>query len=328
MRSAFLLRPTPYAGESLSSWRHRAYRANGYWSVPLTLFKYQRDPDILPSPPDLLALSEMFGISDGLLRSLDIDPLLRAMLKPHYKSSYTRWLLPRLGNLVGPRFCPLCLLEDNDAFFRASWRWAFVTRCERHACLLQNCCTQCHALVWPVCCILPHSQITWRGDLRRCMRCNELLTSTLPNATLGNTEVIAGRSLWGALSSDKVPELTGQCTNACELLNAMWLLCQILLKHGSSYQAASLRKHTKRMQIQVERLRPEDAESVIEVAFASLQNWPDGFVKLCKREDLKLSSFETTRLRYPSWFEHTIHTQLSRSNKSKSSSQVAPQLMS
>lgn len=47
----------------------------------------------------------------------------------------------RLG--YGLQFCPCCLAEDAEPYFRLAWRVAFYTYCPKHQCMLLDRCPQC-----------------------------------------------------------------------------------------------------------------------------------------------------------------------------------------
>ncbi|WP_321150951.1 TniQ family protein [Aeromonas jandaei] len=47
----------------------------------------------------------------------------------------------------GMQYCPLCLGEDKEPYYRLSWRLAFYTFCPRHQTLLLD---RCHACGAPV----------------------------------------------------------------------------------------------------------------------------------------------------------------------------------
>lgn len=45
----------------------------------------------------------------------------------------------------GLMFCPGCLAEDKEPYFRRRWRLALNTVCPRHRCMLLDCCPACQA---------------------------------------------------------------------------------------------------------------------------------------------------------------------------------------
>jgi TniQ len=64
----------------------------------------------------------------------------------------TSWIMPvgvyhRTRNQFGLQFCPLCLEEDKEPYFRRRWRLAFIVSCERHHTLLHDRCPRCGAAV-------------------------------------------------------------------------------------------------------------------------------------------------------------------------------------
>ncbi|MCP9493372.1 MAG: TniQ family protein [Pyrinomonadaceae bacterium MAG19_C2-C3] len=62
----------------------------------------------------------------------------------------TKWVLPvgvyhRKRTLFGLQYCPQCLAEDSEPYFRRKWRLAFVCVCEKHQIILRDCCSKCEA---------------------------------------------------------------------------------------------------------------------------------------------------------------------------------------
>lgn len=53
----------------------------------------------------------------------------------------------RKRNAYGMQFCPQCLAEDEEPYFRRSWRIAFNTVCSHHQVMLHDRCPQCDAPV-------------------------------------------------------------------------------------------------------------------------------------------------------------------------------------
>ena len=53
----------------------------------------------------------------------------------------------RTRRQFGLQYCPLCLAEDEEPYFRRKWRLAFVVSCERHHTLLHDRCPHCGSAV-------------------------------------------------------------------------------------------------------------------------------------------------------------------------------------
>lgn len=57
----------------------------------------------------------------------------------------TLQLFHRTRQGYGMQYCPVCLHEDEDPFFRKSWRVAFITTCPKHQCMMRDRCMACGA---------------------------------------------------------------------------------------------------------------------------------------------------------------------------------------
>lgn len=70
----------------------------------------------------------------------------------------------------GLQYCPHCLVEDPQPYFRRRWRLAWHVGCDRHRCLLADHCGHCRAPVEPHRCRARDEVQTicadCRGDLR------------------------------------------------------------------------------------------------------------------------------------------------------------------
>jgi hypothetical protein len=53
----------------------------------------------------------------------------------------------RVRTQYGLQFCPRCLAEDKEPYFRRRWRLAFVTVCVEHGVVLRDRCPRCGAAV-------------------------------------------------------------------------------------------------------------------------------------------------------------------------------------
>ncbi len=75
------------------------------------------------------------------------------LLYQHYRWSGSQyWLLPlKMVDTTfrhhGLQFCPQCLAEDAEPYFRKRWRVAFYTMCTKHQCMVHDRCPSCGAPV-------------------------------------------------------------------------------------------------------------------------------------------------------------------------------------
>ena len=86
------------------------------------------------------------NLEDALKTSLYLRALPISTLDRNVNTA--RWIT-RVNNIYTTRrayglcFCPLCLQEDKEPYFRVDWRLSFVTMCVKHNCLLQHRCPWC-----------------------------------------------------------------------------------------------------------------------------------------------------------------------------------------
>lgn len=138
---------TPQHDELLSSWLHRLAYANG----------------IAPRPfARVLGLNAgMWSASLDLKLPADVENLLRAHtgISPQglsamilTRSSLKPLLLPlrctgRRASSTWLQFCPRCLAEDAEPYFRRRWRLAIQVSCATHSCGLRDRCPSCRSRI-------------------------------------------------------------------------------------------------------------------------------------------------------------------------------------
>ena len=130
------IHPKPYDDELLSSWIVRLARAYG---VEPTKFWRQSSPD----PIDL-----QWPVLDYLPPEKLLSVLSKATATPPQRVLETTLLavgsvqfIPRMNALL--RYCPMCLSEDPEPYFRREWQMSAFRLCDRHNCLICCHCRQC-----------------------------------------------------------------------------------------------------------------------------------------------------------------------------------------
>jgi hypothetical protein len=149
----------PQPDELLSSWMIRLAHAHALKIHTFGRLLHGSDLQIWNRDIDRQAPEWLI---DGLCwntatsRERGYETTLRAyegILFPAYRDSYVlKWILPlqmyhqtRKG--YGLQFCPRCLVEDREPYFRKRWRVALYTYCSIHECLLHDRCPHCAAPV-------------------------------------------------------------------------------------------------------------------------------------------------------------------------------------
>lgn len=148
------IRPKPLVGEVLSSW---VSRTGAVADVSLQEFLRQRLPkkagyrfdlDKIEQPDFYEALAAGAGVTVEEARAtsyLSDEGLVYA----RRTFNNLEWIAPlsvagRRGRHYSIPFCPSCLAEDSEPFYRKRWRYAFAPLCPKHG-LLTNQCPHCHA---------------------------------------------------------------------------------------------------------------------------------------------------------------------------------------
>lgn len=147
----------PLPDELLSSWLVRLAHSHGLKVQTFcnllfgnTRQLWNRDIDRLAPDWLLQALSDrtgtpIEGIFQSTLRSYE------GWLYPKMRTSSTlQWITAlklhhRKFEGYGIQFCPQCLTEDSEPYFRKRWRVAFNTICVKHNCMLHDRCQNCGA---------------------------------------------------------------------------------------------------------------------------------------------------------------------------------------
>lgn len=138
---------TPQPEELLSSWLHRLAYANGVppkafarvlglsarmWSAALDLSLPADIADLLFAKtgitPDHLAAMSL---------AQDLPGQLLLPLRHNGHRDGSTWL----------QFCPRCLTEDAQPYFRRRWRLATRVSCTQHGCRLRDRCPSCHGCI-------------------------------------------------------------------------------------------------------------------------------------------------------------------------------------
>ena len=176
MRSHGGIELPPQPDELFSSWLSRIALTLGCDSLTLTGNIWPRwrvwmlDSDRGLPPGRAAELSNVLNIPENAYKDTWLYPIIAATTTlPLPKYSTWPWLLA-LGSRNRKRhgglsYCPVCLAQDKSPYYRRSWRLAWHTVCEKHACLLRDACPHCSAP------LEPHRLSISDKDLTTCARC-------------------------------------------------------------------------------------------------------------------------------------------------------------
>lgn len=316
----FLLRPRPFLDESISSWRQRTGFANGFWKFPT--FRSSRsatDPDRLPSLEEQEWLSENCCISPSAISELSIEARLAQFQNRDVFSPRFRWILMLgLHSESGPMFCPECLRTDEHPYFRAHWRYAFLTECPIHESPLIDRCPQCKQQIWPtVVKSLPKLK-PWRS-FTHCPHCH----FDLKSAQVQKTEMFSvSNELWRLLSSNGVPQKFASIPNLRDFFEGLWVLCQLLLRRSGQALLRQIPEEfgnepshpTKGLEL-IEGLASSQRRRIIASAYWLMEDWPERFLRVATIAGITKATFIPTSATNPAWLLETLDAELARHNK-------------
>ena len=153
--SVWPIHPQPYPNELLSSWLVRIAHANGLKVQTFCHLEFDSHYEVWNRDIDRLApdwLMRTIETKTGLSYKKILKTTLRSYQGKLYDKYNTAGQLPWLTTLKiyhrkrlghGLQFCPLCLAEDEEPYFRKLWRVAAQTFCIKHMVLMHDCCPEC-----------------------------------------------------------------------------------------------------------------------------------------------------------------------------------------
>lgn len=313
----FLIRPLPFADESLSSWRQRSGIENGFRVFPRPPgIRTRTDVDLLPNMEELKWLSDELALSPESIRSLTLEAIGDGVHKVFAATSRRPWVLPCTTTravTAGGVCCPKCLSEDPIPYFRLIWRFAFLTHCPIHGCLMVERCQNCGSPVWPA---NMRSLLSKRpSSFGACQICGADFQILLGE---GDECHRLSRALTKCATEKVIPRGVLQNATAPEFFGALWCLCQLFLRKSTHHLTHRIAVNGTAV------LLPDGLESKLESssiaartyaiskAFWLLEEWPKNFIDGTKMANLCKYHFAATWKHQPSWLSETIENQLSK----------------
>lgn len=315
----FLMRPMPLPGESLSSWRQRAGVANGFRKFPRPAGFYRRvEPDRWPAEEETRWLQDEFLIDAAEIRAISLEAIGNNIAEEFGKTAKLRWVVPianrKLG-IPGSGCCPLCLSEDEVPYFRSAWRFAFLTHCPNHGCLLMDSCPSCSSRLWPS--SVPNINQRALFDFRVCQACGSRLDRYVHKIDAWPSP---SRALWGCATNSVIPLEIGQAASAREVFAGVWSICQLMLRKSSLHAwkhlpiglvQKDLYSELFNGQGTVELLPTALRQHVVCAGYWLLTDWPNRFSEFAKASNLTRSHFSPTWRHHPNWLNEIVENSLS-----------------
>jgi len=150
--------PHPYPGECLSSWIVRTAHHNGLKIQTFSDLSFgkhnqiwNRDIDKLAPNFVLETMTKHCGVPLKSAKKTTLNLYVNRLFPKIKPSGILRWINPlvlhhRKHTAHGMQYCPICLSEDKEPYFRIAWRLSLYTFCPIHKVMMKDRC-QCGSSV-------------------------------------------------------------------------------------------------------------------------------------------------------------------------------------
>ena len=317
----------PHVGESLSSWRQRAGRENGFHLYPIPKSGLRRiDPDLGLVQVELGWLAAIHGVDIGEVHRASLRSFIGTLMPDDLLRHHPAWLLQSKNSQAeaanGPAYCVGCLRADKTPFFRLDWRVALYTECPIHAVALRDSCPHCGAGVWPH--GANQSRLFTHGSeaLNRCLKCRGLLTDVWPE-TVDPENAVRFRAILQSRVLALSPELEVPAGEAFLALNS---LCQLFIRtrpnsmiaRSPSPQWSDL---ARAVSSSCAGVRSPGAlpiplrRDLIRAVLPLLEAWPERLLSFADATALTQQHFSGAEHLHPPWMQEQIYRHLRRQNR-------------
>jgi hypothetical protein len=271
----YKLQPRP--SECLTSWlcRNAKYSGLNPYRFCQRILPNQpiwsRDVDRNPSDDFLGQLQAVSGIDAKILCAMTLRPFVDRLHVEAYGNRNGYAISPlvlsigiygRFRMRKGMQYCRECLVQDRA--FKTIWRFAFLTHCEKHGCVLHDSCSFCGTT------ILLHKS----SDIIFCAVCGKKLYEVSSRERVMRiTRLELSERMLHATSHCRVPVFGGEISSFCflkALRNLISMLIDVEVFEKDTALARCERKTFEFMSVY-------ERHSVLEIIEALLRDWPNNF---------------------------------------------------
>lgn len=328
------MHPHPQQGEIFSSWLVRLAFANGFtlhtFYNKVLGYKgsiWNRDADRHPSDTFLDILSRSTGLTVNEIKHLTLCSYEGILFEKLTMIGNAPWIMPlgifhRQHRRTGMQFCPLCLKMDAVPFYRKKWRLAFYAACDRHQCVMHECCPSCKSPVAYHRHGVGRNRDVFETSIYLCHNCQfdfrdaPLQYMHWPDAKswqlLMFTLTFFEQGAWDVF------ELPTPC--GVSFFMGLHILEGLIRgRHGERLREALSEKIGYEFKIkmastetELELYSAEERLELILICFWLLDSWPKRFVDLCAETGLTRSRMSEAYVEIPFWLTKVVNEHLDR----------------
>jgi hypothetical protein len=326
----------PKDDELLSSWLVRLAMSHG---LKLHTFCsivwpgkaiWNRDIDKLADKELLDVLLEKTGVLPDRVRATTLAAYEGWLYEKHNPYGNTLWVMPvgvyhRTRKQFGLQFCPLCLAEDKEPYFRRKWRLAFITLCCEHKVVLLDRCPRCGSPI--------NFHRNEMGDRRKivassitlCYSCLHDLREVTDLYRLGSiqqSEIDFQYVLMNAVKKGWMQIREGEIVYSHLYFIVLHQLMRVLAtgKKATVLREAVGRKCSvdaftptfQKSNRDIERLPVDERRMLVRMAWYLLKDWPQDFVAICSANNVWSAALLRDLEVAPFWYWNAIHEHLYR----------------
>jgi transposase-like protein len=332
----------PLEDELLSSWLLRLSEAHG-----LTFSSFCRavwpkkgvrllDLEVLPKAGVLNTLAEQTRTPVARVEATTLtgyDGRLFIDPSPRNVQWVLRYGRNRSGEMTqcGLQYCPECLREDEEPYFRRQWRLALAVICPRHGLQLRDRCHKCGQAVRLIRSVVDDVGHSLSGTITTCWNCRVDLRE-LPESlrvSVAPVELKYQQFLLESLRQGWV-EIGGEGPPVFSYLyfDGLYQVLVLLLRPGSkckwgrSFQQQAFEHYglslselalpEKAVSTGFMRLPVAERRKLLNLASQLLADWPNEFLAFCRANNFSYTDVGRFHKTLPYWFYRVVYEQLSR----------------
>lgn len=329
----------PLEDELLSSWLVRLSEAHGLTFSNICRAVWPKkglrllDLDVLPKVEVLNTLAEKTGTPVTRVEATTLTEY-DGRLFIASSSRRVQWVLRygrnrnRETTQCGLQYCPECLREDEEPYFRRQWRLAFVVLCPRHRLQLRDCCHRCGQAVRLRQSVVDVKGHGLSGTITTCWNCRVDLRDVPESLRLPVTpaELKYQQFLLESLRQGWV-EICGDGPLFSYLyFDGLYHVLVLLLRPerngGRSFQQRAFENYglssselalpEKPVAGDFMRLRVAERRKLLNLASQLLADWPNEFLTFCRAHNFGYTDVGRFSRTLPYWFYQVVYEELNR----------------
>ncbi len=314
----------PFPDELLSSWVVRLAHGHGLKLQTFCALVFGRDKSIWNRDIDKMApdwLISKLAECTGAPLQLVVDTTLKSyegvLYEHHQPNGNTKWILPlgvyhRTRRGRGLQFCPHCLAEDVEPYFRKRWRLALSTICTKHNCHLLDACPQCESPLAPHRADMRGKEFYPRGSLiAYCWKCGFDLRSGLAIKVEDSSSAILQLQLESVLEHGYSDWAGNPAMHSIVFFEGL----RALIAGITSKQTRERIKRSARLngttlddwpRMQFEMTTQPHRRELFHLLAIVLEKWPANFVPLIHECKLRYADLKGDSDQRMFWYEYVI----------------------